>query len=167
MEKSLERLLARKIVRRAATNMKPFGYTLTKPTFLCREYPRIIAFFHFHKFSFAPSFRVHFRIRVLNSSFVARHLNGPSFEDAEEYGEDDKSVSHYAQKLTELLIREGIPWVEDWLSPERLVAESRSPLTQDEKSNLLNALSGQANPEYISLSYRLFGIKSVKGRVVS
>jgi hypothetical protein len=160
MEKSHERSLARKIVRQVATNMRPFGYRLTKPTFLCREYPQIIAFFHFHKFSFGPYFRVHFGIRVLNSSFVARALNGPSFEDAEEYGEDDESVSRYVQKLSELLITEGIPWVEDWLSPERLVAESRSPLAQDEKSNLLRALSGHANPEYISLSHRLFGIKS-------
>jgi hypothetical protein len=38
MEKSRERSLARKIVRRVATNMKPFGYTLTKTTFLGKEY---------------------------------------------------------------------------------------------------------------------------------
>jgi hypothetical protein len=159
MEKSRERSLARKIVRRVATNMKPFGYTLTKPTFLCREYPQIIAFFHFHKFSFGPYFRVHFGIRVLNSSFVAQHLNGPHFEDAYEYSENEESVSRLAQKLTELLIREGIPWVEEWLRPERLVADSQSPLAQDEKSSLVSALRGQLNPEHISLSYRLFGIK--------
>jgi hypothetical protein len=37
MEKSRERSLARKIVRRVATNMKPFGYTLTKTRIFLAE----------------------------------------------------------------------------------------------------------------------------------
>ncbi|PYL97665.1 MAG: hypothetical protein DMF18_01860 [Verrucomicrobia bacterium] len=54
MDKLRERTLARRIVRTTGRNMKPFGYALTKPTFICREYPHLIAFFHFHKFTFGP-----------------------------------------------------------------------------------------------------------------
>src|ERR1017187_4079979 len=128
MEKPREQSLARKIVRAAARNMKPFGYSQTKPTFLCREYPpHLIAFFHFHKFTYGPYIRVHFGIRVLNSKFDAHHLNGPSIERAGEYCDDDESVSHCIQMLTELLIRDGLPWVESWLDPQRLISASDSP----------------------------------------
>ena len=47
LDKTVERNLARKIIRHVAANMKPYGYAHTKPTFLCREEPLLISFFHF------------------------------------------------------------------------------------------------------------------------
>jgi len=158
MDKAREQSLARKIVRATASNMKPFGYFQTKPTFLCRAYPpHLIAFFHFHKFTFGPRFRVHSGIRVLNSAFEARHLNGPSTEHAGVYGDDDESVSRCIQALTELLIRDGLPWVESWLDPQRLISASDSPLHKDEREDLRSALGGP-DMQRVVASYRLFEV---------
>jgi hypothetical protein len=159
VEKSRERSLARRIVRATAKNMKPFGYTLTKPTFICNAYPQLVAFFHFHKYSFAPRFRVHFGIRVLNSDFRALHLNGPSSDEGTGYGEDDQSVSTCAQKMTELVINEGLSWVESWLLPEKLISGSGSPLSEEARASLRSAIEKGPDPKRVALSYKLLGIK--------
>ena len=159
MDKTRERALARTIVRRTAKNMEPFGYALTKPTFICKEFPQLIGFFHFHKFSFAPSFQLHFGIRLLNSDFPAPHLNGPSFHNLPDYSEDDESVRNCVQKLTELLINEGLSWVEDWVAPEKLISDNRSPLSEHDKAGLKRAVEIGADPKRVALSYRLLGIK--------
>ena len=151
--------MARTIMRATAKNMKPFGYTLTKPTFICRAYPHLIAFFHFHKFSFAPRFRLHVGIRVLNSDFRAPHLNGPTFDDVGEYGEDDESMWNCVQKLTELLISEGLSWVDSWLVPEKLISYSGSPLSEEDKASLRSAIKTGPDPNRVALSYSLLGIK--------
>jgi hypothetical protein len=158
MGTSIENKLAKKVVRQTAQNMKPFGYSLTKPMFLCREYPHLIAFFCFHKRRIGPCIRVHFGIRVLGSSFDAQHLNGPCINKAGEYGEDDASLDCCAQTLTELLIRDGLPWIESWLDPQKLILESDSPLSQTDKATLRRALEGESDPEHVALSYRLFGM---------
>jgi len=159
MDKKLEQSLARKIVRATAKNMKPFGYVQGKPTFLCRAYPpHLIAFFHFHKFSFGPRFRVQFGIRVVNSGFDALGLNGTSIEHAGVYAEDDESVSRCVQMLTELLIRDGLPWAESWLDTQKLLMDADSPISERDCAELRNALEGHINPEHIALSYRLSGI---------
>ena len=158
MDKVLERSLARKIVRGTAKKMKPFGYKLTKPTFLCREYPHFIAFFHFHKFSFGPYFRVHSGIHVLNRGRDWATLNGPSFEDADQYSEDSESVARYIQKLTELLIGQGLAWVERWLDIQLLLSESDSPLSADDKARLRIALDAGPDPERVLASYQAFRI---------
>lgn len=159
MDKSREQTLARRIVRTTARNMGPFGYALTKPTYICREYPYLIAFFHFHKFTFGPQFRVHFGLRVLNSGFPAPHLNGSSFA-TDAYRADEKSVRDCIQTLTEMVIRDGLPWVESWLAPEKLVSDSASPLCEDDKASLRRALDTGPDSEHLILSYTLLGIKS-------
>jgi hypothetical protein len=60
--------------------------------------------------------------------------------------------------LTELLIRDGLPWVESWLDTEKLLRDSDSPLSERDRVALRSALEGQINPEHITLSYRLSGI---------
>jgi hypothetical protein len=158
VDKLRERTLARTIIRATAKNLKPFGYALTKPTFICRTYPNLIAFFHFHKFSSAPRFRLHLGIRILNSDFKAPHLNGPTFDQIEGYAEDDESVRNCVQKLTELLISEGLSWIESWLVPEKLFSDSRSPLSEEDKRSLRNAMKTGPDPKRVSASYDLLGI---------
>jgi hypothetical protein len=158
VDKLREPTLARTIVRATAKNMKPFRYTLTKPTFICRAYPHFIAFFHFHKFTFAPSFRLHFSIRVLNSDFRAPHLNGPSFDQLAGYREDEISVSNCAQRMAEFLIGDGLTWVESWLAPEKLISDSRSPLSEEDKASLRSAIKMRPDPKRVAFSYSLLGI---------
>jgi hypothetical protein len=158
MDTSQERKLAQKVVKQTARNMEPFGYRLAKSRFLFREYPYLIAFFLLYKRRIGPCFRVHFGIRVLSSSFDAQHLNGPCITKAAEYGEDDASVGRCAQTLTELLIRDGIPWIESWLDPQKLISDSGSPLSEADRAGLRGALEGKLSPEHVALSYSLFGM---------
>jgi hypothetical protein len=101
---------------------------------------------------------MHFGIRVLSSSFDAQHLNGPCITDAGWYGEDDASVGRCAQALTALLIREGLPWIESWLDPQKLTSDSGSPLTEADRASLRSALEGKLEPEHVALSHNLFGM---------
>jgi hypothetical protein len=151
MEKPRERSLAARIVRGVARNLRPFGYQHTKPTFICREYPHLSGFFHFHKYTFGPAFRVHFGIRVLNSAFPAAHLNGPSL-DGGHYADDEQSVRERIQLLSELLIRDGLSWVEHWLSGERLISDPESPLSEDDKLLLSAALEKGPDPANLQIS---------------
>lgn len=151
MDKPRERSLAARIVRGVGKNMRPFGYKLTKPTYICSEYPHVAAFFHFHKYTFGPLFRVHFGIRVLNSSFQAAHLNGPSV-DGGRYADDTQSVQESTRALTELLIRDGLPWVEQWLPEDRLLSDSESPLSEEDRILLAAALEERADPSNLRLS---------------
>jgi hypothetical protein len=98
-------------------------------------------------------------IRVLNSDFQAPHLNGPTFDQMGEYGEDDESVRNYVQKLTELLISEGLSWIENWLTPEKLISDSGSPLSKEDKASLRSAIKIGPDPKRVALSYSLLGIK--------
>lgn len=141
--------------------MTPFGYALTKSTFISRAHPFLIAFFHFHKFTFAPSLRLHFGIRVLNSEFPAPELNGPSFSDLPGYSDDDQSVQNCVQKLTEFLISEGLTWTESWLVPEKLISDMRSPLSNEDKASLAAAVKIGPDPKRVALSCRLLGITDV------
>jgi hypothetical protein len=150
-------------VRTTARNMQPFGYALTKPAFVCREFPSLIAFFHFHKFSFRPEFRVHFGIRILNSGFPAAHLNGPS-SSAGTYADDEHSVRECIQTLTELLIRDGLPWVENWVSPQKLISDTASPLSEEDKASLRAALDEGPNPDHVALSYSLLRLDRLTNR---
>jgi len=143
--------------------MGPFGYALTKPTFICREYPHTVAFFHFHKFAFGPQFRVHFGIRVLNSALPAPHLNGPSFS-AGTYRDDEQSTRDCIQTLTELLIRDGLPWIERWMSPEKLVSDSDTPLCEADKVSLRRALTSGPDADHVALSSALLRLNCLTKR---
>jgi hypothetical protein len=163
MNKPRERNLARRIITGVAKNLRPFGHELTKPTFICREYPHLVAFFHFHKFTFGPRFRVHFGIRVLNSDVPAPHLNGPSFS-AGQYRDDDRSMRDCMQTLTELLIREGLPWIDSWISPERLGSDSDTPLCEDDKVSLRSALASGPDADHVALSSSLLRLDRLTRR---
>jgi hypothetical protein len=102
---------------------------------------------------------VHFGIRVLNSDCRALHLNGPSFDDVTGYGEDDQSVSTCVQKMTELVINEGLSWVESWLLPEKLISGSGSPLSEEDRASLRSAIETGPDPKRVALSYRLLGME--------
>jgi len=59
-----------------------------------------------------------------------------------------------------MLIRDGLPWVESWLAPEKLISDTASPLSEDDKASLSSALKEGSASEQLSLSYALLGIKS-------
>jgi len=59
MKKEVERKLARRILRGVAKELRSRGFLHSKPTFLVRPFEHFAQFVHFHKFTFAPQFRVH------------------------------------------------------------------------------------------------------------
>ena len=101
MEKRFERNIARQIVRAVARELGDVGFRQTKPTFVIRPGDVVTPFFYFHKFTFGPYFRIHLGVRVLNDTFAALALNGPSHEHAGQYSEREEDIhSLHARDIT-------------------------------------------------------------------
>ena len=171
MDKTVERTLAKKIIRSVAATMKPYGYALTMPTFLCREGPLVVSFFHFHKYRSRPAFRIHFGVRVLNDDFDAAALNGPQFSDPHKYAYEagEADVERCVAAITALLVSKGLPWHASWSDVCRLISDGgdpmselkRSPLSDSERQRLAEAENGQSSAENVALSRLLLGIKPI------
>jgi hypothetical protein len=71
MDSKAKRRLAEVIRRRFTDGLTPTGFLRTKPAFWVRPKVHCLEFVHLHLFTFAPSFRVHFGVRVLNDTFPA------------------------------------------------------------------------------------------------
>jgi hypothetical protein len=144
MEKRVERNIARRIVRAVARELRDVGFHQTKPTFVIRPGDLVTPFFHFHKFTFGPYFRIHLGVRVMNDTFVALALNGPSHE-------------HCIQEMVSYCRTEGLPWLERWSDPKALLEAQDSPLRSEDQQALSNALAGRFNVQAIALSESLLG----------
>lgn len=173
-DKTVERTLGRKIIRRIAVNMKPYGYVLSKPTFLCREEPLLISFFHFHKYSFGPYFRIHFGVRVLNDDRESPALNGPQFSNMEfEYEAGEADVERCVDTRMAFLVSKGLPWHKSCSDVGALLSEIEDPmkplikdavslkryLSASERLRLLEAHDGQSSAENVARSRLLLEIK--------
>src|SRR5437879_7962139 len=93
MDSKRKRALGEKVRRLVAVQLQALGFERTKTSFWTRSAGPVIEFIHLHLFSYAPKFRVHTGIRVLESSFDAIGLNGltsspdsllPEFRETEE-----------------------------------------------------------------------------------
>ncbi len=166
---SPDRAQARKVIRRVAANMRSYGYTLTKSTFLCHERPLLVSFFHFHKYRSGLCFRVSFGVRVLNDSLKTAALNGPTFVFSQaEYKASGADVEQCAAEITSLLVSEGVPWHNAWSEVDDLLSMSagplpqtnRNPLSGEERLWLLEAKNGQPSAENVAQSRLLLGIKA-------
>jgi hypothetical protein len=162
MEKRVERNIARRIVRAVGRELEDVGFHQTKPTFLIRPGDLVTPFFHFHKFTFGPRFRIHLGVRVMNDPFVALALNGPSLEHAGMYSEREDDVQRCIEEMVSYCGTEGLPWLERWSDPKALLEAQGSPLRSDEQQALSNALAGRLNVQAIALSEALLGLRSVK-----
>ena len=158
MNKEDERRLARKIVRAVARALRSCGFLHTKPTFIVRPCEGFVQFVHFHKYSFGPSFRVHFGIRVMNDSFPAVALNGPSSNSVGNYWPDEEQTMICTSRLIELVQQEGLPWFSDLSNSEALLSSPKSPLIERDRLALLEALSGQGSKTNRQYSERLLGL---------
>ena len=157
MEKSLERNVARRIVRAVARELEDVGFRHTKPTFVIRPGNLVTPFFHFHKFTFGPHFRIHLGVRVMNDTFVALALNGPSHEHAGRYSEREEDIQQCVQMMATYCRTQGLPWLERWSDPKPLLAAKDSPLRPEHQQALSNALAGRINVKAIAVSESLLG----------
>src|SRR5262245_8622791 len=73
-----KRRYSERVRRSVSEAVLDLGFTRTKATFWTRPRDLVLEFFHLHLYSFAPAFRLHLGIRVLNDTFEAEALNGPT-----------------------------------------------------------------------------------------
>ena len=139
-EKKQESRNAQKVLRLLARKLKSLGFQRTKPTFFTRRGQCILEFVHVHKFTFGPTFRVHFGIRVRTDDFPANHLNGPASDgiaDPESPGRrlyafnftpNEVSWETCAESMLQCVHRDGLHWFASVSGPATLLS-SDSPLT--------------------------------------
>lgn len=136
------------------------GFRQTKPTFVIRPGDIVTPFFHFHKFSFGPYFRIYLGVRVMNDTFVALALNGPSHGHAVQYSESDEDIRHCVQVMATYCRAQGLPWLERWSDPKELLAAKDTPLHPEEREALSDAIARRFNIQAIALSESLLGLRS-------
>ena len=157
MEKSLERSLARRIIRSSFRSLREDGFVHSKPTFAVRPMEYIAAFVHVHKFSYGPMFRLHFGIRVLNDPFEAVALNGPALEHAGKYSTQEESIERCIGDLERFIRSEGLPWLARYSDIDVLLA-SKIPLKERDRVALKAHLAGNASTESIEQTSALLGL---------
>lgn len=144
----------------------------TKSTFWAKECANTIQFIHIHTLSFDYSFRIHLGIRVKNDSFDAASLNGPSSKDGwweskkvfkrrRELGFSDgqNSIDNCSASIVEFVNEIGTKWFKEFIDETELLTNLKSPINNNEKRALRDALSGKGNPEHEELSKRIIGLK--------
>jgi hypothetical protein len=146
------------------------GYRRTKPTIFARERPYTVEFINIHKFTYRPSFRVHVAIRVLNDETDYIVLNGPNsdpYRPAERpndksydlsFDVDEPSLENCARNVFEFVRDIGEPWLLCWHNPHALINQSESPINDQAKQKLVEAVEGKSNPTNVEISRKLFAL---------
>jgi hypothetical protein len=169
MEPKAKRRFAEAVRRQLSVSLAPFGFRRAKTTFWIRPREHAIEFVHLHLFSFAPAFRVHLGIRVLNDSFSAAALNGLSSHDgwysvsgrrefSFEFDESAEGQSTCASELARFYVNVGEPWFERFGDFSLLVSAEGSPLDVAARDALVRALKGQSNSANVLTSRALLGV---------
>jgi hypothetical protein len=152
------------------------GFARTKKMFWTRQREHTIEFIHLHvcgssygaPMNASVSLRVHTGIRVLNDSFAAAALNGPSSEQASALAaryhlrfnaSTGSTFDRCVQDLVRFLNEQGEPWFERFAATNSLIDSAESPLTAPAKAQLFDAINGRANSENIAASLKILGIK--------
>ena len=169
MDKSVERSCHGKVLRRVASLLAPFGFRRSKTTFFTRRKRWVIEFVHLHKYSFAPGYRVHLGIRVLNDVFPAQALNGPDshpYTSADspngsrytlDFGPDQASIERCSSEIQRWCSEVGLPWFDQFHDPRALLTDRASPLGESEKARLQLEMADQSDPDAVRASESLFG----------
>jgi len=151
---------AQKVLRLLAKKLRFLGFERTKPTFFTRPSRYVLEFVHVHKYSFGPSLRVHFGIRVRSDDAPAAHLNGPSSDAIPDPAVPGRRLYSFAFDASEggqlscaeamyrCVALHGLAWFESMAEPLNLLAVD-SPLHQDAGAALQQELS---NPSMTKVS---------------
>jgi hypothetical protein len=146
-EKKQESRDAQKVLRLLAKKLIALGFGRTKPTFFTRSSQHVLEFMHVHRFTFAPSFRIHFGVRVRSEAVPAVHLNGPSSDEILdpklpsrrryrcEFDTGEASWEVCAQTMYQCVATEGLQWFESTSGTETLLSPA-SPLTASAREAL-------------------------------
>ena len=170
MDKKTERSNKDKILRRLAKEFQEYGFARSKATYFVRKKKHIVEFFHFHKFTFAPEFRIHTCIRVLNDprdwiallGFHSDPYGRPNSPNGKKYNfryhQKDETFDRCITNIVEYTKEVSLPWFQKWDNPKALIQSSDSPLGNDEKKALQEDLNGISEQEHIEKSLKLLKI---------
>jgi len=137
-----------------------------KPTFWVRPRDHIAEFIHLHQFSFAPRYRVHCGLRVLNDTFDGVALNGPTSDEQVDgdrrryeliFDESEDAILRCAREIDDFCLEIAEPWFRS-LSGPRLLLESQTPLCAQERRNLELSYRGEAEAGAVRRSRELLGV---------
>ena len=163
MDVKLKQSQASKVRVRLTRLLEPHGFAHTRATYWARPSGSIVQFVHLHLFSFCPAFRVHPGVRVLNDSFAAVALNGPSADSPRKFdlsfddsAESVERCAHELARYCELVV---LPWLERWSDPSQLLTAPDSPLPANARQLLAQALEGQADEDQVRRSRVLLGLE--------
>ena len=169
-DKSLEKKNRELVIKKLSELLMPYGFVKTKPTFYTRLHKDRIEFIHLHKFTFAPSFRVHIGIRFLidNLDFVA--LNGIEANGYKNeypinynfrYHKDDNSIVRCANQILLFVENEAPPWLDIWRDQDTLFTRQDSPLREElvHQYKLFKDETNNNDLVLITQSKKLLGIK--------
>lgn len=145
MEKDEERKIARRIVQRVAKEFRSRGFLHTRPSYLVRPMGAFVQFVHFHKFTFGPHFRIHLGVRVMNDSFEAVALNGPSFEHAGNFDASEEATFDCTKQLISIIEKKGLGWFSTFGTADELLRSPQSPLRSEDREALLDDICGRKN----------------------
>lgn len=162
MEPRVKRNLAEKVRRLLTTQLVSYGYTRGRPTFWSRPSRHVIEFVHLHLYSFAPAFRVHCGVRVLNSDFEAVELNGLHSGEqhprlAMEFSDSPQSLNDCVATIAQYCTTTCEAWLNEFKTVESLLSQD-SPLSTPDRAALKGALEGHLNPRRIQHSRELLGV---------
>lgn len=168
-ERKRESLDAQKVLRMLAKALAPLGFTRTKPSFFTRGSDLVVEFVHIHKYTFGPTFRIHFGVRVLNDAWPNVALNGPCVDgilNSEssrytarfEFAPDSTSMAECAQLMANVIRLQGEPWFTAMRPLEELLDSPESPLRTDGKAALRAAMTGAFDPAAIAKSRSSLGL---------
>ena len=166
MDAAAKRRHAERVRRTVTKLVQVHGFVRGKPTFWARPREHVVEFIHLHLFRFGPKFRAHCGIRVLNDSFEAIALNGPT---SDEYWSgasriydlsfevDTSSVARCAVAIDTFRLEVAELWFQQFADVEKLLA-STSPLKERERSGLELSYRGESKPAAVALSRELLGV---------
>jgi len=157
-----KRNLAAKVHRLLTKQLAPYGYVRGKSTFWSRPNKHVVEFIHLHLYSFAPAFRVHCGVRVLNSGFEAIALNGLHSDERHprlsmEFSTTPDSQNECVANITQYCTTECEAWFNEYKTIESLLSKN-SPLSSDDRAALQIALAGHSNPSLLKHSQELLGV---------
>ena len=160
-----------------STSIAPLGFARTKAKLWTRQRDHQVEFIHLFRSGSsygAPSggrveFRVNSGIRVLNDTFAALHLNGPISNDGRFWDRrlhlrfNAETGSTYERCQTDLFrfVTEQLdPWFLQFSNSQMLLDHPETPLSESSRVALTAAaLHGSSNPELVTASLKLLGIK--------
>jgi hypothetical protein len=157
------KVAAKAVFHRFAEALEPLGFTRTRKNFLVRPHQNWVDFVRASCPPLHRNYQLHASVRVLNDSFVAAAIVGPSTQSWDKrfdlcFVDSANSIERCATDMTAWVEVVALPWFASVSSVDSLLGE-HSPLPLQSQVALADALAGRASPDNLRLSRRILGLQ--------